>query len=613
MLSPDGQCKTFDSAANGYVPGEGIGVLLLQRLEDAIKDGNYIYGVIKGTAVNHGGKTLSITAPRVESQMDVILTAYEDAELSPETTTYVEAHGTGTSLGDPIEIEALTQAFRNYTQDIQYCRIGSVKTNIGHLEAAAGVAGVIKVLLMLKHRQVPPSLNIKTLNPMIPFDQSPFLVARELTEWEPRETGLPLRAGLSSFGMGGVNSHIILEEFPKNGPRPQKRAKYSQLFIISAKSRKSLTGGIEQWKEFVQTKEFSEYRLDEVCATLMTGRSIFSHRFGCQVKTIKELRSALENAVPYHAKESEKKWCLRVGKFLLDGYTQVQPIINQENIFKNLDHVNKYLHSLNAIPRVEEEFRQKKWPEPLRPIFSFMVGYAFLNTVMNLGFAPQTITGERDGIWLSLAISGIIRLEDALGAIFDPQRIERIVFSRPKIPFYDPLTEKTFMPYLFDEAYIRFLVDELSIQQTLFGQILAAKQLSESARNYIDDFYLHSADLSSASLIPSLMDDTDFAELVREIVSTQKEVKQTPQRMALEMRLGESLVNETYITTSQLEDALKEQEKTGDLLGSILLSKGYCTFEELIDASRQQHQETRLGLLLVRNKIVTEHQELGEG
>lgn len=172
MLSPDGKCKTFDAAANGYVPGEGAGVVLLQRLGDAVKAGHHIYGIIKGTAVNHGGKSRSITAPRAEAQSRVISEALHNAAVDAATVSYVEAHGTGTSLGDPIEIEALTKAYRQYTEDTQYCRIGSVKTNIGHTEAAAGMAGLIKVLMMMKHRRVPKSLNVHTVNPIIQFEKN---------------------------------------------------------------------------------------------------------------------------------------------------------------------------------------------------------------------------------------------------------------------------------------------------------------------------------------------------------------------------------------------------------------------------------------------------------
>ena len=176
MLSPEGQCKTFDAEANGYVPGEGIGVVLLCPLKKAIEKGYHIYGVIKGSAVKHTGKSKSITAPRVEIERQVIEDALASSQVSPESITYVEAHGTGTSLGDPIEVEALTQAF--HTDKKQYCYIGSVKTNIGHLEGAAGIAGVIKVLLMLQHQQIPKILNIKTVNPIIDFEHSPFRLAR---------------------------------------------------------------------------------------------------------------------------------------------------------------------------------------------------------------------------------------------------------------------------------------------------------------------------------------------------------------------------------------------------------------------------------------------------
>ena len=214
MLSPDGQCKTFDKDANGYVPGEGIGVVLLQTLPRAIRDGNFIHGIVKGSAVNHTGTGRSITAPRVEAQRQVILTAYKNSVVTPDTLTYMEAHGTGTSLGDPIEIEALNQAFREFTDDTDYCKIGSVKTNIGHLEASAGIAGMIKVLMMMRHRTIPPILNLQTINPVINFANSPFSVARERQEWLPRREDLPLRAGVSSFGFGGANSHVLLESHP---------------------------------------------------------------------------------------------------------------------------------------------------------------------------------------------------------------------------------------------------------------------------------------------------------------------------------------------------------------------------------------------------------------
>lgn len=208
MLSPRGLCRTFDKSADGYVPGDGVAVLLLRRLEDAERDGDHVYGVIRGGAVNHGGNRPTITAPTVDSQVDVVTAALEGSGTDPRTVGYVEAHGTGTSLGDPVEVEALRRVFTEASQDTGWCRIGSVKPNIGHLEAAAGAAGLIKVLMMMRDRVVPPSVHISEPNPLIDFEDGPFRLALAPEDWTSEEPDEPLRAGVSSFGMGGVNAHI---------------------------------------------------------------------------------------------------------------------------------------------------------------------------------------------------------------------------------------------------------------------------------------------------------------------------------------------------------------------------------------------------------------------
>ena len=211
IASPDGHCRTFDAGAKGSVGGEGVGIVVLKRLEDALNDRDTIHAVIKGSAINNDGSLkVSYTAPRIDTQAKVIRTAQVVAEVEPETITYIEAHGTGTALGDPIEIAALTQAFRSSTQKKGFCAIGSVKTNIGHLDTAAGVTGLIKTVLALKHKQIPPSLHFEQPNPEIDFANSPFYVNTTLSEWETN--GTPRRAGVSSFGLGGTNAHVILEE-----------------------------------------------------------------------------------------------------------------------------------------------------------------------------------------------------------------------------------------------------------------------------------------------------------------------------------------------------------------------------------------------------------------
>lgn len=212
MLAADGRCKTFDELADGFVPGEGVGVVALKALNRALDDNDHIYGVIKGSAMNHNGKTVGITAPSGPAQSALHHAVYSRFAIDPGTISYVETHGTGTKMGDPIEIDALTKSFSRYTTERQFCRVGSVKTNIGHTLSAAGVASLIKVLLALKWRQLPPSLHFQRPNPLIRFDSSPFLVNDALCDWEERVS--PRRAAVSAFGFSGTNAHLVVEEAP---------------------------------------------------------------------------------------------------------------------------------------------------------------------------------------------------------------------------------------------------------------------------------------------------------------------------------------------------------------------------------------------------------------
>jgi acyl transferase domain-containing protein len=211
-LSPDGHCRAFDTRAQGTVFGSGSGIVLLKRLTDALADKDYIHAVIKGSAVNNDGSLKAgFTAPGVKGQAGVISQALAKARISPDTVGCIEAHGTGTELGDPIEIAGLKKVFQNGFRKKNWCAVGSVKTNIGHLIAAAGIAGLIKTALSLEHKMLPPSLHFETPNPEIDFDNSPFYVNTRLSEWKPKK-GMPRRAGVSSFGFGGTNAHVILEE-----------------------------------------------------------------------------------------------------------------------------------------------------------------------------------------------------------------------------------------------------------------------------------------------------------------------------------------------------------------------------------------------------------------
>lgn len=249
MLSPSGHCHSFGAQADGFVPGEGIGVLILKPLAQAIEDHDHIYGIIKGTSVNHGGNTNGFTVPSLNAQADLIADCLEQAQVSPEEISYIEAHGTGTSLGDPIEIAGLSKAFENHTSKKQYCAVGSVKANIGHLEAAAGIAGVTKVLLQMKHKVLVPSIHAEQGNPNIDFSTTPFYVQKDVREWHPsyydedKQPSRPRYAGVSSFGAGGANAHVIIEEYTdvhKLNVQSNDSEGGSCLFVLSAHSKQAL-------------------------------------------------------------------------------------------------------------------------------------------------------------------------------------------------------------------------------------------------------------------------------------------------------------------------------------------------------------------------------------
>ncbi|HEX6292515.1 MAG TPA: beta-ketoacyl synthase N-terminal-like domain-containing protein, partial [Herpetosiphonaceae bacterium] len=272
VAAPDGRCRAFDARAQGAVPGSGVGIVVLKRLQDALDAGDTIHAAIKGSAINNDGATKAgFTAPSVDGQARVIVEALSLAGVDPETISYVEAHGTGTVLGDPIEIKALTEAFRTGIDQTQFCAIGSVKTNLGHLDVAAGVTGLIKVILALKHRQIPASLHFETPNPALDLASSPFFVNTALSEW--RSAG-PRRAGVSSFGIGGTNAHVIVEEAPPLAPTTAARP--WQVLVISAKTSTALEQATSNLVAHLEANP--QLDLADVAYTLQCGRRTFEHR-----------------------------------------------------------------------------------------------------------------------------------------------------------------------------------------------------------------------------------------------------------------------------------------------------------------------------------------------
>ncbi|WP_439657532.1 SDR family NAD(P)-dependent oxidoreductase [Lentzea sp. HUAS TT2] len=266
MLSPTGRCRTFDAAADGMVPGEGAGVLVLKRLSDALRDGDHVYGVISASGVNQDGATNGITAPSAQAQEDLVRQVHRDAGVRPGGVQMIEAHGTGTPLGDPIEFGALAAAFTGAPEG--GCALGSIKTNVGHTQFTAGVAGTIKALLALHHRQVPPSLHFTRANPAITMQGSPFRVPTELAEWSTPSEG-PRRAGVSSFGASGTNAHLVVEEAPEHG-RPERSARDEWLVVLSAQDEQTLRSHVERVTGHVDARP--ELELGDLAYTLATGR-----------------------------------------------------------------------------------------------------------------------------------------------------------------------------------------------------------------------------------------------------------------------------------------------------------------------------------------------------
>ena len=304
FISTDGRCRSFGEGGDGYVPGEGVGAVVLKPLAQALTDRDHIYALIKGSALNHGGKTSSFSVPNPNAQGELIGEALQNAAVHPRTLSYLEAHGTGTSLGDPIEISGLIQCFSRYTRDKQFCPIGSVKSNIGHLEAAAGIAALTKVLLQLKHTALVPSIHSSCLNPNIDFSESPFFVQRELAPWpRPNEIRndisreLPRRAGISSFGAGGANAHVIVEEFQYAASVPDVEPTVPQLVVLSAPQPAVLDQMVDRLLALLNTRDTGEQpaiRLQDLAFTLQVGREAFKERLAVIAERMSELVERLE-------------------------------------------------------------------------------------------------------------------------------------------------------------------------------------------------------------------------------------------------------------------------------------------------------------------------------
>ena len=429
VFSPDGHCRPFDADAKGMRCGRGAGVVVLKRLEDAVRDGDSIHAVILGASVNNDGAAkMGYSAPSVEGQAEVISAALQMAGVDPRTVHYVETHGTGTEVGDPIEIAALERAFRATTDEKQFCALGAVKSNIGHLDAAAGVAGLIKTVLVLRKKKIPATLNFKKPNPKIDFASSPFYVNRELSEWPAGSS--PRRAGLSSFGIGGTNVHAVLEEGqPAEAPEVRWPG---QLLVLSARTGSALEAMRGRLAHHLEAHP--EVPLADACFTLQTGRVRMPHRLAIPCSSREDAIQALlatGDARPASVFEEASK---RPVAFLFSGQGsqyagmtrelyEFQPVFREEidrcaELLKaDPGHdLRSLLYSANSADRaLNETF--------LAQPALFAVEYALARMWMSWGVHPAAMIGHSIGEYTAACLAGVFSLEDAL----------RIVAARGRI------------------------------------------------------------------------------------------------------------------------------------------------------------------------------------
>ncbi len=444
IYSPDGHCRAFDAEARGTVLGDGVGIVALKRLADALRDGDRIRAVIRGSATNNDGSgKVGYTAPSLDSQAEVIAEALGVAGVEPETIGYVEAHGTGTRLGDPIEVAALTRAFRSRGAARRgFCALGSVKTNIGHLDAAAGVAGLIKAVLSLENGLIPPSLGFEKPNPEIDFAVSPFFVNTRLREWP--EGGGPRRAGVSSFGVGGSNAHVVLEEAPAPSA-PLGASRPWQVLPLSAKTSAALEAMTANLAAFLDPhppspplpsslptpRERGESTLADIAWTLQTGRRSFPHRQIVVGRDAAEVVAALRSLDPARTATAAAGDHERPVVFLFPGQGSQHPdmaleLYRGEAVFRaEVDRCAEILR-----PHLGLDLREVLYPSADRESAAqrlerteltqpalFVVEYALARLWMSWGVRPAAMLGHSVGEYVAACLAGVFSLEDALALV----------------------------------------------------------------------------------------------------------------------------------------------------------------------------------------------------
>jgi acyl transferase domain-containing protein len=437
VLSPAGRCRAFDAGADGMLFGHGGGVVVLKRLADALADGDTVRAVLRGSAVNNDGSLkVGFAAPSVEGQAAVLTEAWSAAGIDPGTLSYVEAHGTGTRLGDLIEAQALARAFQPHTARRGFCAVGSAKGNIGHLDAAAGVAGLIKTVLALEHGQIPPSLHAAHPNPEIDFAAGPVRLATALADW-PAEAGRPRRAGVSSFGIGGTNAHVVVEEAPAAAAAPSRPW---DVLTLSARSAEALERATEALADHLDRRPAPE--LSDVAFTLQTGRRRFVHRRALVCRPGEDAAGLLRRRDPERVATRAEEAADRAVVFLLpdldDGWLEMGGCIYRDEpaFRRELDRSAELL-----APRLGRDLREALAGGAggaVAAAAAFAVEHALARLWMNWGVHPAALFGCGAGELVAACLAGVLALEDAVGLLATPAAAaaaaRRMRLAAPALP-----------------------------------------------------------------------------------------------------------------------------------------------------------------------------------
>jgi acyl transferase domain-containing protein/thioesterase domain-containing protein len=522
IFSPDGHCRAFDHRAQGTVFGSGAGIVVLRRLSDAFTDGDHIYAVIKGSAINNDGSSkVDYTAPSVDQQSAAIVEAISNAGIDANTITYVEAHGTGTTLGDPIEVAALTKAFRNFTKEKGFCALGSVKTNLGHLDAAAGVASLIKTALALENKAIPATLHFERPNPEINFEKSPFFVNSDLLKWN--RNSQPRRAGINSLGVGGTNVHVILEEAPE--PEERRNSRSSQLLLLSARSQPALVKTTENLLALLEQGDSSN--LADVAYTLQVGRKSFEHRRALVCRNVRDAVTVLRNPDSKRLMSSSFKPTERDVIFLFPGqgsqYVNMGlELFRAEPVFrKEVDHCSEILKSYLKIDlrdivypaevdRAQLDLKLKQ-TEIAQPAL-FTMEYALAKLWMSWGIHPCAMAGHSIGEYVAACLAGVFSFEDALVLVATRGRLMQGLPGGLMLAVM--LAENDIQPYLGKDLSLA------AVNAPTFCVVSGKKSAVENLKNRlatdnVTSRYLHTSHAFHSAMMDPIIGE--FAEQVKRV------------------------------------------------------------------------------------------------